>query len=437
MLASDIPAFFPSIWAVSAGPGYVRTIPANAPGGGAAGWDIGYPPENFVPPGSGGTPPFGQDFNGVDQIFSAWLQWAQAGAPVGFDSTFSTSIGGYPKAAIIQTADADGTYWYCTADANTTDPDAAGAGWKKFSPIQLFVLSTGNNTIVATFSPAPASLDNLTGRVLLVQKNANPNTGAVTLNPNGLGATPVVNPDGSPLIAAQLPANSIFAVAYDGSTNFYLLSSSGVSGITNTQLQAQAGNYADDTGAANAYVCALTPALSGHVTGMPIRVLIAHDNTGASTFDPGPGAKNIKTPAGTDPLAGQLYAGAIVTFVYDGTDYQVTLPPAKQFDTGAITVPTAGFSSTPAHGLGGLPRRFSAFISCISADAGYASGDCVAIGSGYSDAGSSRGASIYFTTTVIGINVGTNGIRVPSGGGGGAMTAIDETKWRLHIFAER
>ena len=44
-------------------------------------------------------------------------------------------------------------------------------------------------------------------------------------------------------------------------------------------------DYAADTGAANAYVIALTPALTSHVVGMPIHFMAANANTGASTIN--------------------------------------------------------------------------------------------------------------------------------------------------------
>lgn len=53
-------------------------------------------------------------------------------------------------------------------------------------------------------------------------------------------------------------------------------------------LQGIAGGYAIDTGAANAYVVALTPAVGTPVPGMPIRWLAAHGNTGPSTFNGAP-----------------------------------------------------------------------------------------------------------------------------------------------------
>lgn len=134
MLASNIPAKFPIPFANSAGAGYIRTIPVSSQIGitnGAASLTDGFVPLNFLPVGSGGVPPFGQDFNGLLNEITSWNRWAQAGGPVGYDSAFSTAIGGYPKGAIIAAATA-GNFWLCTVDNNTSDPDTAGAGWTGF-----------------------------------------------------------------------------------------------------------------------------------------------------------------------------------------------------------------------------------------------------------------------------------------------------------------
>lgn len=133
MIASGIPAKFPIPWANSAGSSYVRTIPAASQIGtqnGAASLTDGFPPLTFQPVASGGVPPFGQDMNGILREVTQWLQWTQAGGvPVPYDGTFQATIGGYPKGAIISSGVTLGKLWLSTADNNTTDPDASGAGW--------------------------------------------------------------------------------------------------------------------------------------------------------------------------------------------------------------------------------------------------------------------------------------------------------------------
>lgn len=99
-------------------------------------------------------------------------------------------------------------------------------------------------------------------------------------------------------------------------------------GASATAIQAQAGNYATAGGTANAITATFSPAVGAHVTGAPLRVKIATSNTGAVSFNPGPGVKNAIAPDGSALVDGDLIAGAIKTFVYDGTNYLVDVARA-------------------------------------------------------------------------------------------------------------
>lgn len=82
--------------------------------------------------------------------------------------------------------------------------------------------------------------------------------------------------------------------------------------------------YAADSGAADAYVVTLNPIATAYAAGMGVRFKAANANTGACTINVnGLGAKPIKMDNGTDPPAGMIAAGAVVTVVYDGTNFQV------------------------------------------------------------------------------------------------------------------
>lgn len=95
-------------------------------------------------------------------------------------------------------------------------------------------------------------------------------------------------------------------------------------------VQQQLGNYALDTGSANAYSAVFTPALTAHVVGMPLRVKIANTNTSATvTFNDGVGALSAYLPGGSQPAVGALLANGIATFVYDGTGFQITALPTN------------------------------------------------------------------------------------------------------------
>lgn len=138
MLASDIPGNkFPIPFANGADSGH-RTvpIPTNTTGTYRASLNLGYPPETFLSPGAGGTPPDGRDFNGILFQISAWTRWAQAGGSMlQYDAVFSAAIGGYPAGAVLM-SNPRGILWLSTADNNVTNPDAAGAGWEPLMPVK-------------------------------------------------------------------------------------------------------------------------------------------------------------------------------------------------------------------------------------------------------------------------------------------------------------
>lgn len=131
MNIADIPTRFPIPWADAAIAPYVHEVPKDSQQSvtaGAASLTDGFPPANFTPISAGGTPPFGNDMNGILKQVTQWVRWFTAGGTAAFDSSFSTSIGGYPLGAIIP-ATIPGSFWISTVDGNTTNPDAGGAGW--------------------------------------------------------------------------------------------------------------------------------------------------------------------------------------------------------------------------------------------------------------------------------------------------------------------
>lgn len=81
-------------------------------------------------------------------------------------------------------------------------------------------------------------------------------------------------------------------------------------------IDAQAGNYALDTGAANAYVVALDPAITAYTDGMTVRVKAVNANNGASTLNAGGGAVALVNDAGGALADGDIAAGSIFTATY-------------------------------------------------------------------------------------------------------------------------
>lgn len=138
MLGASVPAKFQIIWGASAGAGFIRTIPGPSQIGvqaGAASLTDGFPPVTFLPIGSGGTPPWGQDFNGILKQITSWNQWQAAGGPIPHDPAFATAVGGYPSGATIATdGPLIGQQWISLVDNNSSDPDTGGANWQNQNP---------------------------------------------------------------------------------------------------------------------------------------------------------------------------------------------------------------------------------------------------------------------------------------------------------------
>ncbi len=152
MKAVDIPELVQLPWAHGAGPTYINSIPTPSQIGittGLASLTDGFPPVTFLDEGAGGQPPFGADFNGILNLISANTRWNNAGGTALYDSTFSTYIGGYPKGAVLLSADMSGQ-WLSIVDDNATNPDTGGAGWVPLDFYGLYSLTSTGGTVTLT-----------------------------------------------------------------------------------------------------------------------------------------------------------------------------------------------------------------------------------------------------------------------------------------------
>lgn len=173
MLFSNLPAWITKFFAQDATGTYVRSIPTTSGDPNAASLSLGFPPNTFTDEGAGGSPPDGRDFNGILRYLSSVAQWNLAGGPVPYNATISSN-GGYPLGAIVQSAVTAGLAWQSTTDGNTTNPDAAGAGWVA---VAMRVASNGEMQ-AGTSNQRLATPKNL-------KDNGFPRIVAQSLNPNG------------------------------------------------------------------------------------------------------------------------------------------------------------------------------------------------------------------------------------------------------------
>lgn len=226
MLDTDIPAKFPAAWAWNAtSPTYVRPIPTTSQIGindGYASLPDGFPPLNFIPQGSGGVDPFGQDMNGILRQITQWCLWLTANPAQPYDATWQTAIGGYNKGAVVESATTFGHYWLSTANSNTTNPDTGGAGWITWSPggVNNYVVDTGvANALVATPNPPISAYTDGTSFIV---DPAHANTTAATINVSGLGAVAIKHLDGSAITTGEIQAGSLMSITFLGGVAIWL-----------------------------------------------------------------------------------------------------------------------------------------------------------------------------------------------------------------------
>jgi microcystin-dependent protein len=112
--------------------GQREPILATTPSGdNTASYDVGFPPITMILKSAGGLPPKGQDINQILYELSSLARWQSAGAINGFDSDFSTSIGGYPSNALV--IGSDGKVYRSTVDSNLTPPP--GSNWVEMADL--------------------------------------------------------------------------------------------------------------------------------------------------------------------------------------------------------------------------------------------------------------------------------------------------------------
>lgn len=84
-------------------------------------------------------------------------------------------------------------------------------------------------------------------------------------------------------------------------------------------------DYKADTGSANAYAIAPSPAITSYTAGQTFTFKATNANTGASTLNVNSlGTKTIKLPNGNDLGPNNIVANQVVQVEYDGTNFQMT-----------------------------------------------------------------------------------------------------------------
>ena len=179
-------------------------------------------------------------------------------------------------------------------------------------------------------------------------------------------------------------------------------------------VQLQAGNYAADTGTANALAVTLAPVPASYaaMVGVPIRVLkSAASNTGAATINVnGLGAVAITKPDGTAMLAGDLVAGGMYALVGTGTGFMLSGAVRRQGNMQSFT--GSGTFTVPA-------GVFRVRVTVTGGGAGGAGCGAGNAGGGGGAGGTAIGWYDVTPAQSITVTVGAGGSAGASGGGGG------------------
>jgi len=226
MQSTNIPTKIPLPFAYAATGSYIATIPTASQIGvtnGKASLHDGFPPLTFTPISAGGVPPFGADFNGILNEITAITQWQQAGGFFPYDSAFSTTVGGYPKGAVILSSSFNG-FWLSSTENNTTNPDTGGAGWVATAFEGLQSIAMSSTSVTMTTLQAAYPIITITGTLtanstLIVPSQvgewifSNKTSGAYTLTVKTAAGTGVVIAAGSSQYTWSDGTNVYFANA--------------------------------------------------------------------------------------------------------------------------------------------------------------------------------------------------------------------------------
>lgn len=210
------------------------------------------------------------------------------------------------------------------------------------NPLPYAASTNSPNTYTATLSPAILSYS--TGKVVAI-KFTNANTGAATLNLNGLGAKSIKRLDGAALQSGDINSSMIALLAYDG-TNFQLLNQQT---IQVSYIQNNSFIYATDVGAAGTLSATLSPSPASYAAGLKVLIKVNATNAGASTINlNGLGAKSIIKMNGNALTGGEMRAGGIAELLYDGTNFQLANPVETNSFTNVTKVTATGNFTVPA-----------------------------------------------------------------------------------------
>jgi hypothetical protein len=171
------------------------------------------------------------------------------------------------------------------------------------------------NAYVITFAagqPIPAAYT--TGMVVKFAA-LHANTGASTVNVNGLGVVSIYRASGVAVASGDIVSGQILELTYDG-THFQMTNYLGSGANTNTSTVVDIP-YIADSGTQNAIVATYSPAITSLTDGLYLAVKLANTITGAATMNVnGLGAKAVVLGDGTNPPYNVFVSGMDLLVAY-------------------------------------------------------------------------------------------------------------------------
>lgn len=186
--------------------------------------------------------------------------------------------------------------------------------------------------------------------------------------------------------------------------------------VTNGQLtlaiqnmiEARAGNYALDTGVANAYSVVLSPPVTAYVPGMAVKFRATHANSQASTINAGAGVVPLARDDGTALQGGDIPSNSIVSATYDAAGGVFLMNSMVPSQLGALAKEGIG-QGLKDDGTGNLTLRLASTIkldgggnAAVNYGRGLAvdtAGNLIAVGYTYINGVATLSAGAYLVDT--------------------------------------
>lgn len=293
MTRAGAPAKFSIPWGNSATGGFINypiPTPSQIPFTAClASLTDGFPPKTMQSVASGGCAPFGQDINGILKQITQWNQQTGMGAAPAWDSSFESSIGGYPEGAILSQASNPSCLWISSTDNNSSDPDTGGANWTGVCPGGG---AGGTSTGSANAQVIAATPFSLVSGATVCWTAGFTNTSSLQINVNSGGLTNVLQRTQgglTALVGGEVHISSIYCATYDGT-------------------QYELNNFATDASLVNQ-----DQALSGgaNVTGNNLGTV----TSGTVTIDCGKSPLQYLTDGGTFTIAAPANDGSCMILI--------------------------------------------------------------------------------------------------------------------------